>query len=68
LLLLRNGVNLFVDDVSDWDGTCIPSFLVAPAFFAEIREGGQRRVCIDEADEGFNDDKGKALFACEENT
>ena len=43
-------------------------FTLPPLFFAEIREGGQRTFCIDEADEVFNDGKGKALLACEENT
>jgi hypothetical protein len=62
MLGLRARENLFVDDKEQWTGEYIPAFVRRYPFVLTELSGQAMGVCIDEAYQGLNDEKGESLF------
>jgi hypothetical protein len=63
LLGLRNEENLFVDEKGKWDADYVPAFVRRyPFVLAQVGEGNDLTVCVDEDYKGFQKRKGEALF------
>lgn len=65
MLGLRARENLFVNGQAQWTGNYIPAIVRRYPFVLAQLPGQAMGVCIDEAYEGWSDDKGEPLFDAE---
>ena len=63
LLGLRDGENVFVNELGRWLGDYVPAFVRRyPFILAEAGDEKELKICVDEGYEGFDTDKGERLF------